>query len=78
MKQEPTKDETDRRAREIARRLPATPPQPKVVSKRTPKPTRSGASEPGKPGQAGEASYAWLIRRWVRRLPFIASMATTA
>jgi hypothetical protein len=60
MEQELTKEEADRRAREVAHRLLTTPPKPRSTNKRETgggsKPARFGSSKPKKPWHAGEAS----------------------
>jgi hypothetical protein len=54
--QEYTKEEAKRRADALLDRLIATPPQPNWKPPAKAKPARSGASKPGKRGQAGAAS----------------------
>lgn len=61
MADELTKDEIERRAGELARRLMDMPPQQQVWPKKgkakpRAKPARSGASKSGKPGPVGEGS----------------------
>ncbi len=59
MEEELTKEEIDRRARELARRVMAKPPQPREWPKK-PKseatPARSVASKPRKRGQPASGS----------------------
>lgn len=55
---EQAKEDVERRARELARRVMSTPPQPNRWPKKdtSPKKDRERASKPRKRGQAGEAS----------------------
>lgn len=54
MEKEPTKEEVERRAKELARRVMSTPPQPRTK----PKPAKEtgGASKPRKRGRAASGS----------------------
>jgi hypothetical protein len=58
MTEELTKEEVERRAGELARRLMEMPPQQQVWPKKgkAAKPARSGASKPGKSGRVGAGS----------------------
>jgi hypothetical protein len=59
MTEELSKEEIERKARELARRVMSTPPQPHSwpkKPKRDAKPDRSGASKPRKRGRVGEES----------------------
>lgn len=57
MENEPTKEEVERRARELARRVMDTPPQPHDRPKKPKAPKETGgASKPGRRAPVGEAS----------------------